>query len=99
MLEISAIRKDGRTHHRLAVDPSVVQEYASMMLEGVAFAPVRVWFDGESYWLSDGFQRVEAAALAKLSTISAEVWSGSLSDAQWDSYACNGTHGQRRSSR
>ena len=50
-----------------------------------------------NYWLSDGFQRVAAAETAGRTQIAAEVFHGSLSDAQWDSYAANATHGSRRS--
>jgi hypothetical protein len=97
MLLISVIRRDGHTQHRVAVDPSIIAEYASLMREGVAFPPVRVWWDGSDYWLSDGFQRVSAAESAGLTQIAAEILHGTLSDAQWDSYAANAAHGSRHS--
>jgi len=97
ILLISVIRRDGRTQHRVAVDPTIIAEYASLMREGVAFPPVRVWWDGSDYWLSDGFQRVSAAESAGLTQIAAEVLHGILSDAQWDSYAANASHGSRHS--
>src|ERR1035437_3553287 len=87
ILLISVIRRDGHTQHRVAVDPSIIAEYASLMREGVAFPPVRVWWDGSDYWLSDGFQRVSAAEIAGCTQIAAKVLHGTLSDAQWDSYA------------
>jgi hypothetical protein len=97
-LPISAIRKDGQTQHRVAINLSIIAEYASLMREGVVFPPVRVWWDGVNYWLSDGFQRVAAAETAGRTQIAAEVFHGSLSDAQWDSYAANATHGSPRGS-
>jgi hypothetical protein len=96
LLSISAIREDGQTQHRVALDPSIIAEYASLMREGVTFPPVRVWWDGGYYWLSDGFQRVAAAESADHTQIAAEVLQGTLSDAQWDSYAANAAHGLRR---
>ena len=97
ILLISAIRRDGQTQHRVAIDPSIIAEYASLMREGVSFPPVRVWWDGSDYWLSDGFQRVSAAEIAGRTQIAAKVLHGTLSDAQWDSYAANAAHGSRHS--
>lgn len=94
---ISSIRRDGNTQHRLAEDAGLIAEYAVLMCAGVEFPPVALRWDGESYWLSDGFRRIAAAEIAGLSDVSAEVRRGELSDAQWDSYAANATHGARRS--
>jgi len=66
------------------------------MRAGTEFPPVRTWFDGDNYWLSDGFQRVAATELTGVTIIAAEVLSGSLEDAKWDSYAANSQHGLRR---
>lgn len=95
-LPISSIRKDGQTQHRVATDPNVVAEYAALMREGVAFPAITVWWDGNDYWLSAGFQRVAAAESAGCTQIAAEVRHGTQSDAQWDSYAANSVHGLRR---
>jgi hypothetical protein len=96
LLEIANIRKDGGTQHRLAVDQGIVAEYASLMLEGVVFPPVRVWYDGTNYWLTDGFQRLAAAERDGRTCIDAEIWQGTHSEAQWDSYGANSCHGLRR---
>jgi len=66
------------------------------MEAGDLFPPVTVWYDGVSYWLSDGFQRVAAAELIGRTSILAEIRRGSLSDARWSSYAANSRHGIRR---
>jgi hypothetical protein len=95
-LAISEIRKDGDTQHRTAIDPRIVEEYAALMLDGVVFPPVTVWYDGTNYWLTDGFQRVAAAERSGLANIKAEIRQGTLQDAQWDSYRANATHGLRR---
>jgi hypothetical protein len=96
MLLASQIRRDGQTQHRLEVDPLVIKEYAALMVDGVVFPPVRVWFDGTEYWLADGFHRCAAAERARLSHICAEIRFGTVADAQWDSYAANAGHGLRR---
>jgi adenylylsulfate kinase len=96
MLEISKIRTDGGTQSRLSLDLAVVQEYSELMEVGVEFPPVRTWFDGSEYWLVDGFHRVAAAMRIGGLKLSAEVHSGSLDDARWDSFSANSTHGIRR---
>src|SRR5215469_6938975 len=97
VLSLDLIRRDGNTQSRVSVDQSVVREYAEKMKTGVEFPPVRTWFDGTNYWLSDGFQRVAAAELVGLVELKSEVHFGRLQDAQWDSYSANMAHGLRRS--
>jgi len=97
VLSIASIRTDGGTQHRIATDANIVQEYAELMRAGVAFPPVDVRFDGGDYWLSDGFQRIDAARLADLAEIRVAIRPGTREDAQWDSFAANATHGVRRS--
>jgi transposase len=95
-LPISSIERDPEMQHRLTPDPGLISEYAALMGDGTEFPPVIVWWDGQSYWLSDGFRRVAAAQLAGLSTVRAEIRTGTRQDALWDSYAANSTHGARR---
>jgi hypothetical protein len=96
MLEIRLIRRDGDTQCRLILDTSIIAEYAEAMNAGARFPPIRIWFDGTVYWLSDGFHRVAAAEDVGTEKISAYIHKGSLEDARWDSYAANSTHGMRR---
>jgi hypothetical protein len=81
----------------VSVDPDVIDEYANLIRNGIVFPPVRVWFDGNSYWLSDGFQRIAASEQEGITTIAAEITDGTLDDAKWDSYTSNSCHGLRRS--
>lgn len=97
MLKISSILKDPRLQHRAVIDRDVVAEWANLIRGGTVFPAITVWFDGEQYWLSDGFHRIAATERAELSEISAEIRQGGFADAQWDSYAVNATHGLRRS--
>src|SRR5580704_16667369 len=78
LLEIARIRVDGNTQGRIHVDEAVAFEYAELMKANVEFPPVRVWFDGEHYWLSDGFQRLEAANSIGKRHVAAEVLFGTL---------------------
>lgn len=95
-LQIDRIRRDGRTQSRLKLDQNIIRDYAELMRIGARFPPINVWFDGASYWVSDGFHRIAAAEECRRRTISAKVFRGDLSDAQWSSYASNAAHGLRR---
>jgi hypothetical protein len=77
----------------------VIRQYAALMMGGVALPPVTVWFDGDNYWLTDGFHRIASAEQLGYREIQAAIRLGSLSDAQWDSYSANSHHGLRRSRR
>jgi hypothetical protein len=93
---IQSIRKDGQTQHRAAIDLEIAEQYAALMQEGVVFPPVRLWWDGKDYWLTDGFHRIAAAERVGITEVPAELHSGTLCEAQWDSYAANAAHGMRR---
>jgi hypothetical protein len=95
-LPLAFLRVDGDTQHRITIHASVVAEYSALMQAGAEFPPIRVWCDGANYWLTDGFHRVEAARRAGLPRLVADVLHGSLTEAQWDSYAANSAHGVRR---
>jgi len=93
---MSCIRMDGDTQSRAILSHDTVREYAEQMKAGDVFPPVTVWFDGEFYWLSDGFQRIAALQAIGSKYALAEIRQGSLSDAKWSSYSSNSTHGIRR---
>ena len=95
-LEIRRIRKDGQTQHRAALGSAAIKLYAALMAQGAEFPPVTVWLEGSNYWLTDGFHRIAAAEQLGCTYINALIRVGTLSDAQWDSYAANSLHGLRR---
>jgi hypothetical protein len=95
-LEISKIRIDGDTQMRVAFVWDTVYEYRDEMLAGTVLPPVTVFFDGADYWLSDGFHRLYAANGAGLSTISANVYEGTMRDARRHALGANSNHGLRR---
>lgn len=96
MLEIRRIRRDGGTQPRESIDYGVVDDYAEAMQAGVILPAVTVYYDGATYWLADGFHRVEAALKLERESIDAEVKQGTRRDAQWHSFGANKTHGLRR---
>lgn len=95
-VEIAKIRRDGGTQPRAQLYDEVVAEYAEDMKQGAEFPPVTIFFDGEEYWLADGFHRVSAKeAIGKKEVIS-EVHSGTQRDAVLYAAGANATHGLRR---
>lgn len=96
VLDLAKIRVDGGTQARVHLDDTVIREYTELMEAGVEFPPLRTWFDGEHYWLSDGFHRVAAATRSGKQQLTAEVLCGTLEEARWDSYRVNASHGLRR---
>lgn len=97
-LEISLVRLDGGTQPRAGIDQAVVADYASDMgATGAEFPPVQVIYDGQDYWLWDGFHRLHARQRNGLHTVPALVRQGTRRDAVLLSVGANATHGFRRS--
>jgi hypothetical protein len=99
-IELSKIRRDGGTQSRVKLDMETVKEYMSAMSEGAKFPPITVFYDGQDYWLADGFHRLEAIKVrswVENPNIEAEVLQGTQRDAMLYSVGANSTHGLRRS--
>lgn len=96
LLLLKHIRTDGGTQPRELLDESVVRDYAEAMAEGDTFPPVSVTYDGNDYWLTDGYHRVAAARQLGLAETTASVSQGTHRDAVLASLGANATHGTRR---
>jgi hypothetical protein len=96
MLPIAQIRRDGGTQPRSRLNEEVVAEYAEDMQNGRIFPPVVVYYDGQDYWLADGFHRVKAAEQAGLESIAVDLRHGTRRDAVLFSVGANAAHGLRR---
>lgn len=96
-VDLSIIRVDGGTQPRVSLNESVVAEYREVLDSGGNLPPVVIFFDGSDRWLGDGFHRVHAYRAANLSSIPAEVRSGTRRDALLFSCGANASHGLRRS--
>jgi len=94
------IRTDGGTQPRAKINMETCLDYAEQMKSGDRFPPVEVYFDGQHYWLADGFHRYFAHRNAHPGEpIEAVVYQGTREDAQWHSYGVNKTHGLRRTNK
>jgi hypothetical protein len=90
------LRRDGGTQVRAEMKPETVDAYAEALSEGADFPPVVAFFDGEVYWLADGFHRVLAHEKAGLVDVLAEVLNGSKRDALFFAIGANAKHGLNR---
>lgn len=96
LLGIAVIRIDGGTQCREEINQSKVSEYADLIESGVVFPAVRVFFDGVSYWLADGFHRYHAHKQAKQGSINADVEKGTAREALLFAISANAEHGLPR---
>jgi len=78
------------------LDPNNTERLREVLQEGHEFNDrMRVWTDGESYWLSHGFHRHDAYAAEGVEKVQVELMEGTLDDAIDD--ACrphNAEHGR-----
>lgn len=95
-VEIAKIRMDGGTQPRSKLFEEVVEDYAEDMKQGSTFPPVIIYFDGEEYWLADGFHRVRAKQAIGATEVTAEVCLGTQRDAVLYAVGANAAHGLRR---
>ena len=94
---LNKIRLDGGTQPRKEIDEPLVQHYTEVLLEGKdQFPPIDLWFDGKSYWPSDGFHRFHAHKRAGFLDIESIVNQGTKRDAFLACLKANGKHGKPR---
>lgn len=101
-IPIVQIRTDGGTQIRTSTYFDKIEEYTQAMLDGAVFPPLTVFWDGENYWLADGFHRLDAlAAVAQALkrrryAVECEVIEGSQRDAIIYACGANDAHGIQR---
>lgn len=95
-MKIDKIQTTG-TQSRVSVDTKTVDEYAEALQSGATLPPVTVFFDGDQYWLADGFHRLAAHRRLNRREIEVEQRDGTQRDAILHSVGANASHGLRRS--
>jgi ParB-like chromosome segregation protein Spo0J len=78
MIPLTKIRLDFQPPEVL--DEKKVIEYVTKIRNKEALPVIHLRFDGNSYFLQDGFHRVEAAKRCGLKTLKAEITPGTLKD-------------------
>lgn len=95
-LSLGAITISPECQLRAASSAATVTDYAEAIAAGAIFPPVVVYFDGSTYWLADGFHRLEAHREAGLAEIPVEIHDGGQRDAVLFAAGANSAHGLRR---
>ncbi|MFC3207194.1 DNA N-6-adenine-methyltransferase [Aquamicrobium soli] len=96
LVPIDKINISGGTQSRATLDQDTINDYRDALQAGATFPPVTVFYDGSHYWLADGFHRVHAHIMRRVSNIEAEVRQGTCRDAVLYSVGANASHGLRR---
>ncbi len=91
------IIKDETIHARAETNDEVVMALTNVVTAGEKLPPVVVFYDGEHYWLADGFYRYEAHILGGRGTIPAIILPGGRKEALFHALKSNANHGLRRS--
>jgi len=95
-LPLGNIQRDSRAQPREKLNAETVEAYREAMVGGTSFPAVVVFGKEDTFFLADGFHRVEAALLAEREDILAEVREGGLREAILFSVGANATHGLPR---
>ena len=75
-LQIAIIRLDFQPAENL--DEETVLVYLHRLKSGAHIPPLTVRFDGENYFLQDGFHRLEASKRSSLQSVEADILPGTL---------------------
>jgi hypothetical protein len=95
-IPLAMIEDDPDLQPRAKIDRATVDRYAELLRDGIVLPPVVLVFDGEKFWLADGFHRTYAHEDAGLKDIEAIVQAGDKTDAVRISLRANAEHGRPR---
>jgi FtsZ-binding cell division protein ZapB len=90
MVKLADICTDSKTQVRESVNQEKVNEYTSLLQEGVEFDPIELYNDGAKIHISSGWHRYLAHRSAGLTEIAAIVHVGTESDAFFNGIPANG---------
>jgi len=93
-VDINLIRIDGGTQCRTVIDQPTVYTYLELMKEDDEFPLMETMFDGETYWLVDGFHRYHALKLLGIKEVEIKAKLGTLQEAQVEALRANSDHGK-----
>jgi uncharacterized ParB-like nuclease family protein len=96
VMNVGALVLDERLQSRTEINEATVAEYAENIKAGDDFPPVLIYFDGISYYLTDGYHRYHAHKRAEKVSILCEVVHGTFRDATLHATGVNSKHGMRR---
>ncbi|MES1026710.1 ParB N-terminal domain-containing protein [Gloeocapsa sp. BRSZ] len=91
-LALDEIRRDGGTQPRAAIDLKHVKLLEEQIEDDKELEPVVVFYDGESYWLADGFHRYAAHKNQDKEAIACVIHQGTRREAVLYSVGANADH-------
>jgi ParB-like chromosome segregation protein Spo0J len=95
-IKIEEIKIEDSPQVRVSNNADALVEYAEMFKKGKKLPPVVVFGKGGTYYLADGFHRVEAAKNAGKQEIDADIRRGERKEALKFALSANTEHGVRR---
>lgn len=96
-LSIDKIKCSKDIQPRVEMDANAVAEYAERIEAGDDLPKVVVYYDGTTYWLTEGFHRLAAYKKLGRKQVDCIVINGTKADAQWHAIRSNRGHGLPRS--
>jgi hypothetical protein len=93
---IGLIRTNGGTQYRECINDLTMQDYLAAMKDSVEFPPIETVFDGNVYWVTDGFHRLAAYSRLGRPFMEVSYINGTLADAQLLALSANAAHGLPR---
>jgi hypothetical protein len=96
VLNLGALVLDQKLQSRAEINEQTIEDYAESLKQGDEFPPVLAYFDGISYYLTDGYHRYHAHKKAGKAGIICEVVNGTFTDAVLRATSVNSKHGMRR---
>ncbi len=98
MVDLSLINLDESVQSRTGFDQQTITKYIEAWDKDDKFPPVDLYFDGQTYWVGDGFHRIQSRLEANVrgNKIEAIIHSGDRRDAILHSVGANSKHGLRR---
>ncbi|MES1024904.1 ParB N-terminal domain-containing protein [Gloeocapsa sp. BRSZ] len=91
-LALDEIRRDGGTQPRAAIDLKHVKLLEEQIEDGKELEPIVVFYDGEAYWLGDGFHRYAAHNNQGIEAIACVIYQGTCREAVLYSVGANADH-------
>src|SRR5438445_534389 len=100
-IALASIRTDDGSQGRVKIREAVVRDYAAAMRQqreegGLQFPAIVLFWDGQDFWIGDGFHRILAARKAGLTDFLAEVRPGTQREALLHAISANTEHGLQR---
>ncbi len=96
-LSVDVISTTAGTQMRAKVNQDVVDAYAELWKAKHEFPPLDVFYDGTTYYLGDGFHRLDGAKDAKRASVPCRIQKGTLREAVLFACGANHDHGLYRS--